>query len=174
MCQATSAAIHPFEKAGLGKAPFRYVGMVDQEISYGQRVIGSVGGIPIMTKPGGTCDYCGQYIVNMFNVVSADGHKFHVGCDCIHKVDARLEQAIKPDLKKMKAARDKARIEQARADLPNAHLLRNDPHPSPYHAEQGKRLWHYCEWLLKNGGTSGKLRAARMIEAAIAPIDHED
>ena len=170
MTTTTATKIHAFEQAGLGKAPFRYVGMLHQEISYGERVIGSAGGIPITTKPGGTCDYCGKYIVNIFNVESSDGHKFHVGCDCIQKVgDAGLTKLVKADVKKMKAAREAARIAQAKADLPKAYSLQGQPHPSSYHAGEGKTLAHYCEWLLKNGGTSGKLRACRMIEAAVAP-----
>lgn len=55
---------------------------------YGQAVVGHAGGIPITTKPGGSCAYCGTYIVHMFNVRSADGKVFHVGSDCIEKVAA--------------------------------------------------------------------------------------
>lgn len=169
----TTATIHPFEKAGLGKAPFRYVGIEAQEISHGERVIGSVGGCAVTTKPGGTCAYCGQYIVNMFVVESADGQRFHVGCDCIRKVDCDLSAKVDKDVKKMKKAREVNRIKEARENLPQAHGLRNQPHPNPYQASQGKSLWHYAEWLFKNGGTAGKLRAARMVEAAMAPVADE-
>lgn len=161
--------IHPFEKAGLGKAPFRYVGVVAQEISHGQRVIGSVGGCAVTTKAGGTCAYCHKYILNMFNVESSDGKIFHVGCDCICKVDAKLAPLVEKDAKKLKADREQARITAAKAALPEAHVLKSQPHPNPYHASNGKTLWHYVEWLFANGGKSGQLRAARMVELAIAP-----
>lgn len=167
----TQTTIHPFESRGLGKAPFRYVGIQHQEISYGQRVIGSAGGVPITTKPGGTCAYCHAYIVNMFNVESADGQRFHVGCDCIRKVDGALAKLVDADVKKDKAAREAARIQQAKDALPHAELLKGQPHPIAYHAADGKSLWHYAGWLLQNGGKSGQLRAARMIEAAISPRD---
>lgn len=161
---------HAFEKRGLGKAPFRYIGMEHQEISNGQRVIGSVGGCEVTTKPGSTCDYCGAYILNIFRVESADGQTFKVGCDCVCKVgDAGLEKSIKDDVKKMKAQREKDRIDAARVNLPLARSLMSQPHPNAYQASEGKSMWHYCEWLLKNADTAGKLRACRMIEVSIAP-----
>ena len=137
--------IHPFEKAGLGKAPFRYIGIEAQEMQYGQRVIGSVGGMTVTTQAGGTCAYCGHYILNMFNVESADGQRFHVGCDCIHKInDAGLIRATQVDQKTLKAAREDARIATAKAALPAAHALRSQPHPNPYHAGQGRTPADYC------------------------------
>lgn len=52
-------AIHPFERAGLGKAPFRYVGMVAQDLCYGQAILNRAEheqtGVAVTTKPGGTC-----------------------------------------------------------------------------------------------------------------------
>ena len=75
-----TTSIHPFEAAGLGKAPFRYVGTAVQEIGVdGRRVLGHVGGATVTTKPGGTCAYCGTYIVNMFDIESADGNRFTAG-----------------------------------------------------------------------------------------------
>jgi len=166
-----TTAMHPFERAGLGKAPFRYVGIEAQEISHGERVIGSVGGCQVTTQPGGTCAYCGHYIVNMFMVESAEGRRFHVGCDCIRKVnDSGLVEACKADQKKAKTERALARIAAAKAALADAHRLQNTPHPTPYHAEQGKTRADYAVWLFANGGVSGQLRAARMVEAAMAPV----
>lgn len=162
--------IHAFEEAGLGKAPFRYIGIEHQDISHGERVIGSSGGIAITTKPGGTCDFCGAYIVNMFKVESADGNRFHVGCDCIRKVgDAGLKKAIDRDVNQMKRDRDLARIAEAKAALPKAYSLCGKPHPNEYRASLGETLMQYVGWLLDNGGMSGRLRAARMVELAIAP-----
>lgn len=165
--------IHPFEQRGLGKAPFRYVGVEFQEISYGQRVIGSVGGVAVTTKPGGTCAYCGQYIVNMFNVESADGERFHVGCDCIRKVDGKLAKLVDADVKKLKQQREDARIADARAALADAHGLRSQRHPIVWQANEGKTAWDYAAWLFQNAGKSGQLRAARMVELAIAKVDQE-
>lgn len=165
-----TTAIHPFEKSGLGKAPFRYVGMVYQEISYGERVIGSVGGVPVATKPGGTCDHCGAYIVDMFRIVSGDGIESKVGCDCIDKVNQVLGTArIADDRKKAKQAREKARIAAAIVALDSAHLLRSQPHPTAWRAGQGDTMIDYCRWMFANAGHTGKLATARIVEKAIAP-----
>lgn len=166
-----TAMIHPFEKKGLGKAPFTYVGIEAQEMSKGQRVIGSVGGCEMTTKPGGTCDYCGTYIVNMFVVESSDGNRFHVGCDCIRKVGGdKLVKLVNADVKKTAKDKMNKRIAEARANLPQAHSLRSQPHPNAHLASEGKNLAHYCEWLFANAGESGQLRATRMVELAIAPV----
>ena len=163
----TAMAIHPFEKSGLGTAPFRYIGMIHQEISYGE-AIGHINGVEVQTKPGGTCDHCGHYIRDMFRVESSDGQRFKVGCDCIMKVDMVLGRAINQDVKAAKRQRELGRIKAATAALPTAHSLRSEPHPTAWMAQQGATLWHYCEWMLWHAGQSGKLRAARLVEASIA------
>ena len=99
----------------------------------------------------------------MFVVESADGQRFHVGCDCIRKVDDQggmIRDAGKfaDDVKRMKKDREAARIAEAKANLPQAHALRNQPHPNAWHASEGKTLAHYCEWLFANSGTAGRLR----------------
>ncbi len=60
--------IHPFEKAGLGKAPFRC------EL--------------VSERRGSSCDFCGTGIRNEFWIKSADGKSFKVGCDCVRKTHA--------------------------------------------------------------------------------------
>jgi hypothetical protein len=75
MCQVSfgfvseyqAVGVHPFERAGLGKAPFRYLSSYRDNLT--------------------CCDYCGTAIVNVFIVGSADGQRFKVGCECIRKVD---------------------------------------------------------------------------------------
>jgi hypothetical protein len=61
--------VHVFEKAGLGKAPFKFVGL--ENTAKGANKDGMVvkktfvDGTRFMTKAGGSCDYCGHYIVNL-------------------------------------------------------------------------------------------------------------
>jgi len=164
--------IHCFEAAGLGKAPFRYVGMENQNIAYGERVIGNIGGVAITTKPGGTCDYCGTYIINIFVVESADGNRFKVGCDCIRKVSGEgsmvanlstLEKDLKAHKQAAKRAKDDARIAAAKL-LVRSNGLLAEPHPTKWLADDGKTLADYCEWLFANAGQSGQLRAAMIVE----------
>lgn len=164
-----SETIHAFEQAGLGKAPFRYVGMEYQEISYGQAVVGHAGGVPITTKPGGTCAYCGQYIVNMFGVESADGNRFHVGCECIRKTgDAGMMKLVDRDEKKRKKAQreaaEKRRKQRDRETCENelqgvAYLLAEKPHPNNYRAADGETELSYVKWMIdhKVYGTAAKI-----------------
>ena len=70
-----STEIHPFERAGLGRAPFTCIGV--DEIWFEMPGFGR--------KPGGSCAYCGTGILNAFKIRSADGACFVVGCDCVEK-----------------------------------------------------------------------------------------
>lgn len=171
MCHtATVEAIHPFEKAGLGKAPFRYIGAIEQPlISAGTVVIGHHMGCQVETNPGGTCDYCGMAIINMFRVRSSDGNVFKVGCDCLAKVNIVNPQALKADVKKAKDARSDARIANARKLLESEAIraeLASKPHYQPWAQAKGLTMLDCVEWLLSNGGRTGKTDAAKMIEKA--------
>lgn len=151
----TATEIHCFERAGLGKAPFRYVGMEDQTISYGRRVVGSVGGIDITTQPGTSCDYCGTYIRNIFVVESSDGRRFKVGCECIKKTgDEGLIRVVQRDVAKrnkaMRAARiaEKARKAEAYVRSFTRAELSRHPHPTPSYAAEGLTMDDYVQWWL--------------------------
>lgn len=162
MCETKQVeTIHAFEKAGLGKAPFRYLGMVYQDISYGLlniKVQGANGElIDAQTTPGGTCDYCGHYILNMFRIESADGKKFKVGCDCIRKCgDAGLVKIAKDQIsaaERTKRAEKKIKAEAAAKDLCFAtdfEQFRSIPHPTSYRATEGETMADWCEWMRDN------------------------
>lgn len=66
--------MHPFEKAGLGKAPFRCVGVYKNAYQ-------ACPGAPV--QAGGSCDFCGTGIMYEYKILSADGKGFKVGCDCV-------------------------------------------------------------------------------------------
>jgi len=171
MTIATETTIHPFEKAGLGKAPFRYVGTVDQNPdSQGMVVIGECNGVSIETKQGGTCDYCGLAIINMYRVCSADGRKFKVGCDCLKKVNIINPATLKADIKKAKDAKADNRIADAKAQLETQAVqsaLASKPHPAPWGQAKGLTMLDQVEWLLAHAGRSGKTDAAKIIERSI-------
>lgn len=76
----SATKVHPFERVGLGKAPFRVAG-------YEKRVFYACPGAPMQC--GGSCDYCGTGIVHTFIIVSADGKRFVVGSDCVAKTGDR-------------------------------------------------------------------------------------
>jgi hypothetical protein len=92
----STKTIHPFEAAGLGLAPFRYVGTSQK--------VHKAGGIE---QPAGTCNYCGAGIRYCFHIKSQDGKEFVVGSDCIRKIvreDNRLFTAVERAIAKHKKA----------------------------------------------------------------------
>lgn len=70
--------IHPFEAAGLGKAPFNMVG-------FSEKVYSACPGAP--EQAAGSCDYCGTGIKYQCHIRSSDGRDFVVGTDCVMKLD---------------------------------------------------------------------------------------
>ena len=147
-------SIHKFEAAGLGKAPYRFVGM-------SQKIFKAPG----ITKPGGCCDYCSTAIANCFHLVSSDGKEFVVGSECIKKVgDAGLMQAVKQAESKKRHARDAAKYVEIKAKLEiivtnNLNALANKPHPSA----QGLTLLDYAQFMLTNAGQAGTMKLYRML-----------
>jgi hypothetical protein len=155
----STATVHPFEAAGLGKAPFRYVGQIVQDMMHGQVILNREEfqrtGIAVCTKPGGTCDFCGTFIVRMFKIRSADLKEFKVGCDCLAKVDPAMGKKAKASLRKAstakRAACKAAGIELEREAVRDAVANRSAelaarPHP---HIRDLTAL-DYCNWILEH------------------------
>jgi hypothetical protein len=90
--------VHPFERAGLGLAPFRFVGVTENMIRHPDGTC----------QPGGTCDYCANGIRWECHVLSADGKRFKVGCDCIGRLASRTN-ASTADRALVKSADDAQR-----------------------------------------------------------------
>ena len=159
--------LHCFERAGLGKAPFKIVGSYECKFQ-------ACPGAPVQC--GGSCDYCGQGIMYAVAIKSADGQTFKVGCDCVARTgDAGLIKLYKshPDVRKMN--RDKAKAlddrksaewqqlvsdEGNRARL-SAHLVPNwKGEPRPW-LELAEFAWGRC-------GASGRARYLKAAKNIIA------
>lgn len=106
MTTAESSYVHPFERAGLGKAPFHVV-------RYERRVYRAAPDAP--AQPGSTCRYCGQGIMNTFEVAASDGKRFVVGPDC---VDRTHDTALREECRKLERAylAEQSAAARARAD----------------------------------------------------------
>lgn len=150
-------AVHPFEEAGFGRAPYRFDGVTR---NWFVACPGDPG------KPGGSCDFCGQGIAYEYWVRSADGRRFKVGCDCIEKLarkdnvafagdtlarDADIarrrldrERKAQRDQEKRVAAKQGFEVWYTRSRQAAACTLR---HP----AIQGLTLAHYIAWMLAHG-----------------------
>lgn len=150
-------AIHPFEAAGLGKAPFRFVGLQTDDDRAAVQTERAGAGLTYTTNYCTSCDYCSQAIHNAFQVRSSDGKQFKVGCDCIRKVgDVRLISAVKAaESAKRRAVsatkrRTKVQHENALIDAFRAgrcDSLRLQPHPK---GREGATAWDYVDWCIEN------------------------
>lgn len=160
---------HAFETAGLGLAPFHFVGASENVITYPD---GS-------QKAGGSCDYCGTGIRTECWVKSADGKQFKVGCNCIEKVgDKGLLKAYKTSpeyrAKQRALAAEKARIvfEELKALIDGAKdRLAAMPHPMGFsNRETGQPLTalDYATWMLNHCGASGRKDVLKHLKAKLA------
>lgn len=102
--------LHLFERAGLGKAPFRVVGFAELKFK-------AFADAP--TQCGGSCDYCGTGIIDAFYIQGSDGRKFKVGSNCVEKTgDAGLIRQYKnsPEFRKAKRAKAATKDEAIKAE----------------------------------------------------------
>jgi len=173
--------IHEFERAGLGEAPFRLVGVKDTSEganSDGLVSAGTVGGLECLTTPGGTCAYCGRAIIILCSVKSFDGRRFHVGSDCIKKVgDKGLTSSVKKRVaalrtKKRNAATDRrvAKTKELLLDSRIIKALKSVEHPQPWRADKGETMLDWCSWMLKHSGRSGSIKVCQVVEKASKEI----
>ena len=173
-------AVHPWERAGLGKAPFRWMGISEERgpKRYLNRdgtetIIGSEG------QPMGSCAYCAQGIAEVHHIRSADGRNFTVGCDCVR----RCNPADAPVLTKAERASKKARNAKARArsasnaEASSARLtelladegvrgkLAARPSAQAWKAAEGGTELDDVEWLATRCGHTGRAKLIARLEA---------
>jgi hypothetical protein len=168
--------VHPFESAGLGRAPFRFIG-VDYRVGP-IRIANRDGTETQIGAPGqpmGTCEFCGQGIAECCMIQDADGKRFVVGNVCVAKTnDPKLidetKRAVGRAALERKRERDRVRIVGVRAKLERdealRRVLRNQPHPLLWQAKKGQTMLDWCEWMLKSSGVSGSLKVCRAVEKA--------
>ena len=89
--------MHPFERAGLGVAPFQFVGAENKA---------------------GTCHFCFRPLASLFHIQDVNGKIFHVGCDCVKKVDSEMFSSLQVAKKDLARERKWAR-EQAEREANN-------------------------------------------------------
>jgi hypothetical protein len=157
--------IHPWEKAGLGVAPFQYVGCA--------QTVRQVGIMTSFAQPTGSCAYCGAALSFSCYIQDATGAEFTVGDTCVTKLDAmeldaatrkvatKAERALKLAKKSARKAREVARIEAAKNAGPDVrNRLDAEPHPT----RDGLTLRDWVGFMFANAGHTGQLKAARVVE----------
>lgn len=168
----TTTQSHVFETAGLGQAPFQFIGCEERR---GPELITMPDGVVMECgapgQPMGTCDYCGQGIAICCNIQSADGKRFMVGTDCVRKTgDSGLKRVVASVInerrKEARHAREDTRIKDASARLPRiADAIKSQPHPNEWRADKGETLFDWCIWMMEHAGRTGKLHVAQVVEA---------
>jgi len=160
---------HAFEVAGLGIAPFRFVGASENVITYPDGT----------QKAGGSCDYCGTGIRTECHVKSADGKTFKLGCNCIEKVgDTGLLKAYKtsPEYRahqnKLKRERDALVVAEIKTTIVICHKqLAALPHPMGFSDRAtGAALTalDWANWMLNNCGASGRKAVLKRINTMLS------
>lgn len=149
--------IHPFEAAGLGQAPFRFLRATKNVYS----------AAPGHSQPGGTCAYCANGILYEYWIRSHDGVVSTVGCECIRKID-RSDNKLATDAQRAAAqfrreaaearreAQRQARRQAHEAELQaqrerNGGLTDREVVEAQEKAERARAKEHYSqenEWLI--------------------------
>lgn len=157
------ASSHKFERAGLGVAPFRYVG-------HSREIYQAIPGDPnCPIQPGACCDYCGTGIMEVFHLVDCNGKRSKVGSECVrHTGSAGIVRKVKAEISRQRKIKNDARADKqiaaGRAAWPLVvSTLAQEPHPHAYQAGLGKSLADYFAWMLDNAGRTGKAKTARSI-----------
>jgi len=152
--------LHPFERAGLGKAPFACIGV---EIKRYQACHGA----PI--QPGGACQYCGMAIVECCIIKASDGRQFVVGNVCVGKThdaklvsdtDKRLAQ-LRREARHLKEAECIGSMEGWLRDAQICRKLEAEPAPN---GSYSSNLLAWAVWMLENAGNSGRMRVYRRVK----------
>lgn len=102
--------LHCFEKAGLGRAPFRCVGIYsipssslaeNNPVAYNNALADMPRGLGC-----GSCKYCGTAIMHNFIIECSAGNRFVVGSDCVAKTgDAGLVKQVRAE--RLRVVREK-------------------------------------------------------------------
>lgn len=134
---------HPFEKSGLGKAPFSCTHVTENVWENGDGT----------TKAGGVCDYCGTGIRWEFWIKGsiAGAKQFKVGCDCVAKIGWGIDRFLE------------VRAEHTRARRQAGAQKRRDARKAQIEAERAQRTAQRLEatqaWRDANSALVARLEA---------------
>ncbi len=171
----SDSAMHVFERVGLGKAPFRCIG-VFQDV--GPHRYPGPGGVTIeIGAPGqamGTCAHCGTGIADCYQIKSADGKKFVVGSSCVERTgDAGLIKSYKnsPEVRAFNRAKramlaDKKASELALLIAQNSETLASIPRTT-WDGKQEPML-DFLNRVVPRCGAAGKARYLKFVMASLA------
>lgn len=165
--------VHPFERSGLGVAPFRFIGfwpMPSQSLAEANPSAynAAMQGRPRVDAGGpGCCGHCGTAIVNHCIISDVRGRRFYVGTDCVEKTDqasltdpakkARVERVARQAAYQAKHGDRLAREAAARAEAERKAQARRDRASAilaPFAAAMADGRGGFCDSVandLRNG-----------------------
>ena len=166
---------HVFEKAGLGKAPFRLVGLETTSDRIALNHERQSNGLTYTPNYCTSCAYCATAIMDAYIIQSSDGKRFKVGCECVKKTgDLGIILAVKTAKAKKdreyRHAREACKLREGAelmADQRVRDFLSKYPHSKEWAAARGDTLLDEITWLIKNSGVSGTLRAYARVKNLI-------
>lgn len=166
--------LHPFELSGMGRAPFKCVGvysfpspsLAEQNPAAYQAAIQAM---PRGYRCG-TCHHCGMALMNNYLIESADGVKSSVGCECVYKTnDPRSAVVTEVKREQLRMERQK-RAEKRAAQRKAAALKWEQDHPEQVAARaEEKRLWQEAKTARENAANAERIRVRRVF-AFIIPV----
>jgi hypothetical protein len=142
------------ERAGLGRAPFRF-------LSLERRPRGS----------GALCASCGRAIQRLYWVADANGTQFKVGSECIKKAEpyGPLSRAAEAALKEAEKMEKQERIAATKALLAaDPTIIAEQLHWSNREDGTKRTLREWAEFALAYGGVKKQLEVCRIVEARAA------
>lgn len=166
----TTTKIHVFEAAGLGKAPFTWMGCSEQRGPIKRTINGLEVEVGAPGQPMGSCSFCGQGIAEVHSIKSADGKVFTVGSDCVAKTADKGLRSIIAGIRTQKAReRNEKRIAKAFATLDSSPAIQEalSAKKGPYKGT----LLEWATWMRHHAGVKGGLDVARTIEKAQADLE---
>jgi len=132
----STTELHPFEKAGMGVGPYRFLGIVEMPNPGEDSARNFACGNPYaevhaagLKAGAGTCCCCGMAITVICIVADAKGDKWGVGSDCVLKTeDDRIERSARLAISKRRNIMAARRVEAKREQRRQAWL--DQPCPS--------------------------------------------
>lgn len=133
----TTTWVHPFERSGLGKAPYRCTNVTKNMW---------VSGCGTVQKPGGTCAFCGTGILYEYHIEGADGRKFKVGSDCVAHTGAQAPEKKAGEIEGFRAQRLKLAREKRAATQETKRQTRAAEREARYAKWEAERLQRYADF----------------------------
>ena len=158
---------HIYESAGVGIAPYKFVGIWQYPGQAMQEANPEVYNRAMKEAPQTKnhicgCALCGTYIVNNYLVKDGNSDLWAIGSECISKINGMKEVAAEAKVAKKKIEKAEKRKKAEAKEFKDTELakelladdrirarLSEQPHPSEHFASQGQTRLDWAEWMME-------------------------